>query len=188
MTELICKYCKKDFKVSPYYARRGQKYCSSKCYGKAHLGRSIWNKGLRGIHLSPETEWKKGQTPKGSKLFKKGRKMSGEEVRKCLRRRLMSKLEIRVDRVIKKYLLPYKFVGNGEFLIENKNPDFVNTNGEKIAIEVYARKHKELFRDGGVEAWRKDREELFGRYGWKIVFLEEWQTNNEESILKEILK
>lgn len=188
MTVIKCKNCKKEFLVSPYYAKRGQKYCSSKCYGAACVGRVIWNKGLKGIHLSPKTEWKKGQTPVGSKLFKKGRKPTREEIKKCLRKRPMSKLEIKVDRVIKKYLLPYRFVGNGEFFIENKNPDFVNVNGEKVAIEVYARKHKELFRDGGVDEWKNSRQELFGKYGWRIVFIEEWQTNTEESIYKQITK
>lgn len=28
----------------------------------AHKGKVVWNKGLKGIHLSPETEFKKGQT------------------------------------------------------------------------------------------------------------------------------
>ena len=31
-----------------------------------------WNKGIKGIHLSPSTEWKKGVIPKGAVLFGQG--------------------------------------------------------------------------------------------------------------------
>lgn len=39
---------------------------------KFEKGSIPWNKDLKGIHLSPESEWKKGQIPEGSILFKKG--------------------------------------------------------------------------------------------------------------------
>jgi hypothetical protein len=35
-------------------------------------GKTPWNKGMKGIHFSPDTEWKKGETPKGAVLFEKG--------------------------------------------------------------------------------------------------------------------
>jgi len=34
----------------------------------------VWNKGLKGIHLNPKTEFKKGQHPSPSTEFKKGQK------------------------------------------------------------------------------------------------------------------
>jgi len=36
------------------------KYCSRECVAKAKIGKQPWNKGLKGIHLSPKSEWKKG--------------------------------------------------------------------------------------------------------------------------------
>lgn len=56
-----------------------------KCHRKKDLGKippwnkgkklhySVWNKGKK-TGLVPKTAWKKGQTPEGSKLFKKGHK------------------------------------------------------------------------------------------------------------------
>ena len=36
------------------------KYCSRKCVALAKIGKPVWNKGMKGIHLSPDSEWKKG--------------------------------------------------------------------------------------------------------------------------------
>ena len=95
----------------------------------------------------------------------------------------MSELEIKVQSVITKYKLPYKFVGNGEFFIERKNPDFININGEKKAIEVYCRAHKENLRGLNILQWRRARSDLFAKYGWSIIFIEDWQTNSEQTII-----
>ena len=90
----------------------------------------------------------------------------------------MSDLEIKMNDILIKNNLPYKFVGNGKFFIENKNPDFVNINGKKIAVEVYYKKHKERFR-GNVDDWKKERSKLFAKYGWKLLFFDELQVNND---------
>ena len=95
----------------------------------------------------------------------------------------MSSLEKKFNDIIIKYGLPYVFVGNGKFFIERKNPDFVNCNGEKIAIEVYCRRHKEIFA-GGLENWKSERERIFLKYGWKIMFFDE--TFKEEDILNRL--
>lgn len=133
-----------------------------------------WNKNKTGVY-SKETLKRMSESRKGKKLTK-------EHIKNSLRRRPISGLEKKVLKVIKKNKLPYQFVGNGKFLIERKNPDFVNTNGEKTAVEVYCRKHKDYFK-GGCDEWRKNRSKLFAKYGWKIIFIEDWQTNDENNIL-----
>jgi very-short-patch-repair endonuclease len=135
----------------------------------ANKGHIPWLKGKFGIIHSPF----------------KGVKRSRDIVKRMLRRRKMSSLEIKFNEIVKKNKLPYKFVGNGKFFIENKNPDFINTNGEKIAIEVFHTKHKEQFRVGGVEEWKREREKLFNKYGWKIIYFNQVQIN-EENILNTI--
>jgi len=63
--ELECEFCGKIFR--PY--RLEQKYCSLKCYWangakenstKFKKGHKPWNKGIKGLHLSLATEFKKG--------------------------------------------------------------------------------------------------------------------------------
>lgn len=59
--------CKKVFNSSSSKS----KYCSSSCFGKVNHPKGIqaWNKGLKGTHFSPSTEFKKGITPKNSVIF-----------------------------------------------------------------------------------------------------------------------
>ena len=154
-----CLECGTEFKS---YPSENRKFCCPSC-GAKHAARVYGN-------------WKKC-------AFKKGRKLTRQQIRKNLRRREMSGLEKRVKSVIGKYNLPYKFVGNGQFFIERKNPDFVNTNGKKIAVEVYCKKQKEQVRGVNLEDWKRDRVNTFSKYGWDIIFIEDWQTNKEADIL-----
>jgi len=95
--------------------------------------------------------------------------------------RKMSSYEQRVSDLIKKYKLPYKFVGNGEVWIGQKNPDFINTNGEKKIIEVYSEYHVGFWKDKDYES---KRSKLFAKYGFQTIFLTEQDlfARNWESI------
>ena len=165
------------------------------------LGKKPWNTGKTGVfHHSEETK-NKMMGPKSDEHKEKiskarmGMKFSEEHkqhirevqlnrsdeiTRKCLMRRVPSSLEKIFLDIVDKLHLPYRFVGNGDFIIERKNPDFINMNGEKILIEVYCTKHKERFRDSGVEGWKQERKDVFGKYGWKIEFFNELQINEKE--------
>ena len=91
MPNVICKICQREFQVKPYRVESAVA-CSRACRG-IFVGRKAigshrpshpaWNKGMKGIHLSPASEFKKGSEPwnknlKGLHLspeseFKKGR-------------------------------------------------------------------------------------------------------------------
>jgi len=145
-----------------------------------------WNKNKNMIDLVPNYVNPfagKKHTEKSKEKISlkfKGKKLSKEHIRKSLIRREKSSLEIKFENIIDKNNLPYKFVGNGEFFIERKNPDFVNTNGEKIAIEVYCRKHKEMFRNKTIEIWKQERSEIFNQYGWNLLFFDETQVTEDK--------
>jgi len=148
----------------------------------------------KGFKLSDEGKEKiskrmKGILPKNwayavSKSVEKrtGVPLTQEHIKKCLQRRPMSSLEVKVMGIIREFDLPFKFVGNGDFFIEKKNPDFVSTGERKVVVEVFARKHKELFR-GGVIRWIKERRKLFLRKGWVTVFLDEVMCNNKADVV-----
>jgi len=141
------------------------------------------SKGNKGKHLSFKTEFTKGIVP-----WNKDKKMpplTKEHIKKCLRRRTPSSLEEKFQKIIDKYNLPYKFVGNGKFFIERYNPDFINTNHEKIAVEVYARYYK-LRHDKTIEEWKKERSGIFAKYGWKVIYFNEMEVN-EKNILNALL-
>jgi len=131
---------------------------------KMSLAKKGCNSPMLGKHHSEETKAKLRE-------IRLKQKFTIEQIRKSLIRRPMSSLEIKVKKVIEKHNLPYKFVGNGKFWIERKNPDFININGEKKAVEVYWKEHKDKFR-GNSEQWMKNRQKIFNKYGWQIIFLE----------------
>jgi len=131
---------------------------------------SILHKGRKRSEI---TRQRLSEAKLGKKNPMYGKKLTKEQIRKFLRRRPMSYLETVTQKVIDKHYLPYKFVGNGAFFIENLNPDFINTNSKKIAVEVYSKRQKDFFRDGGTEAWKYKRIKVFSKYGWSIIFLEQ---------------
>jgi very-short-patch-repair endonuclease len=141
--------------------------------GLPHPSFGLFKKGHPQLNTG-RTHFKKGNNP----YYNSENKPTKDVIRKCLTRRPMSDLEIKMNDILIKNNLPYKFVGNGKFFIENKNPDFVNINGKKIAVEVYYKKHKERFR-GNVDDWKKERSKLFAKYGWKLLFFDELQVNND---------
>jgi len=119
----------------------------------------------------------------------KGRKRepySKELIQKMLRRNIPTSLEVAFLNIVKKHNLPYKYVGDGSVIIGRKNPDFININGKKIAVEVYARYYKnrdQRFKD--IDDWKEKRREAFGEYGWDLVFFDETQVK-EDVVLKSL--
>ena len=116
----------------------------------------------------------------------RGIKPSKETIRKRLKKRDKSSLELKFEQIINKLCLPYKFVGNGMFFIGRKCPDFINSNGEGIAIEIYYRKHKEFFGKKTIDEWKGERRNIFDKYGWKIEFFDETQVNEAEVIRRQL--
>ena len=149
-----------------------------------------WNKDKKGLQIA----WNKGKTAKEDTRIATGIRngMYGktsifsilnknpEFISKTIRGRIKrpTSLERKMLQIIEKNKLTYKYVGDGSFLIGFKNPDFVNVNGEKIAIEVYAEVFKR-FRFGNVKKWKLERQKVFAKYGWKILFFDETQVNEE---------
>lgn len=107
---------------------------------------------------------------------------SEELLKRILKRRIPSSLEVQFQNIIDRYKLPYKYVGNGSFILGSYNPDFINTNSEKIAVEVYARYYKRRNKIS-IEEWKEKRLEVFESYGWKLLFFDETEVT-EKNVLK----
>jgi len=190
------KYCRICFLENVKNTAKGFPFCKS-CNKRVHdfysiYCRNCWKNNTFGKDNPCWRGGKPGCIDCGKLIFYTSKRCrscdqksrSSDYWKKVLRRRKKSKLEQRVEFVIKKHNLPYKFVGNGKFFIERKNPDFININGEKTAVEVYCRTQKENVRKISVKKWKNDRAKLFAKYGWNIIFIEDWQTNKEKNILK----
>lgn len=104
-----------------------------------------------------------------------------EWFKKVMRSRRPTDIEQKLIDVITKYNLPYKYTGNGTFKVNGKYPDFVNTNSQKIAIDIFG------------DYWHSPdevpkRKAAFAEYGWKLVILwgHEINTLSEEELLEEL--
>jgi len=148
---------------------------------KANIGRPLTEEhklkiglGNKGKIVSQETRQKMSVSSKAG--------MTKERMKKILTRRIPTSLETQFQKIAKEYKLPYRYVGDGSFIIGHYNPDFVNTNGEKIAIEVYAKYFKQK-KNASIKGWKIGRQNTFRKYGWKLLFFDETQVN-EKHILK----
>lgn len=150
---------------------------------KANTGKHLIEEHKRKIGLGNKGKFVSEETCLKMSISSKAG-MTKERIRKILTRRIPSSLEIQFQEIIDKHKLPYEFVGNGSFIIGGYNPDFINTNNEKIAIEVYAQYFKKK-KHSTIKGWKIGRQNTFRKYGWKILFFDESQVN-EKNVLKKV--
>ena len=71
--------------------------------------------------------------------------------------------------------LPFAYTGDGRFLINFKNPDFVNEK-DKIVIEVFYSWFK--IRDyGSVENYKEFCRKKYESAGWRVIFIDETEVD-----------
>jgi hypothetical protein len=95
--------------------------------------------------------------------------------------------EKKIIKIIDKYKLPFKYVGKGEVVICGKCPDFINVNGQKQVIEVFADYWK--IRDyGSVRNYIKQRKKDFNKFGFDVLFINDRKLRKpEEGLAKDII-
>lgn len=105
-----------------------------------------------------------------------------EIIRICLRSRRPTDLEAKLISIIDKNQLPYKYTGDGSFIVGGKNPDFVNTNSAKVAVDIFG------------DYWHEpneveERQAIFASYGWSLFIM--WESDLKtlgENDIVQILK
>ena len=95
-----------------------------------------------------------------------------EYAKRVMRRREQTGPEKQFDSFIKEHNLPYRFVGNGAFMIENRNPDFVHLSQPKV-IEIYG----DYFHKNDDP---QDRIDMFKEYGYDCLVFWASELNNKE--------
>lgn len=191
-TEVPCGLCGKPFYAAPWMMKSARRrFCSKACGYEGRVEKATFEKGHPDL-VSTEARKRAGAKTAVSLTGRKlspahcasmsaamrGRVLTREHVRRSLQRRPMSSLEEKFNRIVESAKLPFRFVGNGEVFIGRKNPDFVASDGRRIAVEVFYRRHKDQFR-GGVDVWKAEREAEFGKNGWRVLFFDETQVQAE---------
>ena len=86
-------------------------------------------------------------------------------------------LEQQMLAIIEKHSLPYRYTGDGSFLIGYKNPDFVNTNSQKVCIEVANIFHH-------AEDYEQKRKDHFRKWGWECIVFRTDKLDEKEILKK----
>lgn len=156
----ICQFCGREFFVKPSVLKRAGwgRFCSKQCvYEARHLQFLETNPNdLPGVKEKQLLNW---QDPELREL----------RIRRTLEGLLKrpTSLEQRLIKFFEDHQLPFQYVGDGSFLIGFKNPDFINTNGRKVAIEV-----SNAFFHRNKPHWAEKRKAHFAKYGWDCIILE----------------
>lgn len=161
----------------------------------ATQGRIPWNKGLtkkldirikatKGTKGYKPTEETRRKMSESRKKIWENPEYKNRVIKNTLKGLITrpTSLEKQFQAIIDKYSLPYRYVGDGSFLVGYKNPDFINIQydslGQKICIEVANRYHHP-------NPYKENRIKHFAKWGWKcIVFLGD--ELNEEEIVKQL--
>jgi G:T-mismatch repair DNA endonuclease (very short patch repair protein) len=93
-----------------------------------------------------------------------------------------NKLELKFNKLLQQFLPgEYKYVGDGEFILAGKCPDFVNVNGQKKIIELFG----DYWHKGQTG---KNRINLFQQYGYQTLIIWEKELENKELLRDRILQ
>ena len=80
-------------------------------------------------------------------------------------------LELKWMRIFRRHNLPYKYTGDGSFLIGYKNPDFINIDGKKICIEVRNPEVTLYLQKKTLEQYETERINHYSKYGWNCIVI-----------------
>jgi len=136
-------------------------------------GHPIWNKGK---HLSKKHKQNLSITHKKRvKAFLK-----------ALLKRPTS-LELKLKRIILKNRLPFRYVGDGSFIINRMNPDFIHKN-KKIAIEIRNTMVCKHLAKLSFTSYKRKRIYMFKKIKWKCLVFSEKDLKLQNKIINKIRK
>lgn len=141
---------------------------------EANKGQVPW---ILGKHHSDETRKKMSERAKGRVFSDEHR----NNIRIARMRQVMptskTSIEVKFEEICKKYNLPFIYVGDGSFWIEDLNPDFIDCNGKKVVIDIFGDYWHSPLLNPRIKSNRTfyGREEVLKKYGWKLIVL--WESD-----------
>lgn len=98
---------------------------------------------------------------------------------KCLTCQKPNKSEQFLIDFFQEHNLPFRYVGDGEFILGGRCPDFLNTNGNKQLIELFGAYWHPLFDTA-------KRTEHYKQYGFSLLVIWEDELEDKARLLKRI--
>jgi len=98
----------------------------------------------------------------------------------AMKKRQPNKKEILLNNLLQELSLPYRYVGNGQFILGGKCPDFLNVNGQKKLIELFG------------DYWHKGenpqvRIDYFKQYGFDTLVIWECELTEPSKLEERLL-
>lgn len=186
-----CKNCGKNLLRSKCRLNRNKNhFCSIACRAKEDKGK-----------ISPKRNGKTvGCIYCGKKVYRARHRLEQYKHQYCSKSCMNKHLifmyirpttpEKRFMGLINKHNLPYKYVGDGKFWIDNKNPDFIHINKKEV-IEIFGDywHNPQLNKHCKYENTEEGRQKVFKAKGFKCIIIWEKELNKpnwEKDILKKI--
>ena len=113
-----------------------------------------------------------------------GKHHTPEAMAKILRNRSgarPNKVETQLAALITESRLPYRYVGDGQFILGGKCPDFLNVNGKKQVIELFGTYWHDVFDVA-------ERTEHFRQYGFDTLVIWEDELKDPERVRAKVAK
>ncbi len=128
-----------------------------------------------------EYQFKKGE---GTALLNKNPKFIKKRLKGLIKK--PNKKEKLLNRILQRnFPNDWKYVGDGNIIIDSLNPDFINCNGKKLIIELFGDYwHSENRQNMTIP----QREKRFAKYGYKMLVIWESELKNLNEVLNRIKK
>lgn len=164
---------------------------------RLNIPRRNLSESLKGIKRSEKTKRKMAKSKEGKNnpfFHKHHSEETKQKIREARKHQPThhTKPELIFEEICKKYKLPFKYTGNGDFWIHNINPDFIECNGKKIVVEIFGDYwHSPLLQwDLREDRTLHYRKRILKKYGWKLIVF--WETDlkrqDAEAFVLSVLK
>jgi len=174
-----------------HHSKEWRQSISKKLKGRGHPHTEETKQILRDYALEQFKNGVPEETRKKRSIA--GKKAWSNPIQKEIRLKKMLKaswkrptqLEVNFTSFFEEYNLPFEYVGNGKLIIGGKIPDFVETNGKKLVLEVGIKKEKDRYCDSW-ETYVNNRILHFKKYNWKCVVLWREELKNKLTLFKKL--
>ncbi len=153
-------------------------------------------KKYKRIHRSPHTEFKRGHKidnmirEKIRRTVQRNYQEDPELLKRVLSCQKPNKAENVLINLLRKHSFPFRYVGNGQIIIDGKCPDFIGIEDSRKVIELFGRpwhdpSHSDKF-DVTYDRTEEGRKKFFTKHGYDCLIVWDDELGDEGKIVERI--
>ena len=142
----------------------------------------------RGQHRSEEAKKRMSAAQKGKHTWSAEQRERYLPIVMANRKTRPTSLETRLQSIIDRHELPYKYVGDGYTFIAGRCPDFLNIDGQKAVVEVFSRWWHDPLKNPSVKPQHTESATLahYASYGFKCIIIWEEELKDEIAVVERL--